>query len=258
MTKKIVTLLLITLFVFSLTSCKNDEKTYTELSQLAEMNIGVPTGTTADKIVLSRFPNAKISYYNNTMDGALAVKNNKIDAFAYDLPILQNIVAKNNGLTILDESVSIDDYAFAVKQDDAELKKAIDETIAELKADKTYDDMKARWFPKEGEPAPMPEIVLDGKNGVLKFGTAAITEPFSFHKDGKIVGFDIELAYRIAKKLGKTLEIVDMDFGAMISSLSSGKSDLIGACITITEERKQKVLFSETVYQGGIYMMVKQ
>lgn len=54
------------------------------------------------------------------------------------------------------------------------------------------------------------------------------------------------------------LEIVNMDFGAMIPALVSGKVDMIGSCITITEERAKSVLFSEPYYQGGIAVVVKK
>jgi ABC-type amino acid transport substrate-binding protein len=114
------------------------------------------------------------------------------------------------------------------------------------------------FLPKSGKPAPMPKIPLDGKKGVLKLGTAAITEPFSFvDASGKIVGFDIELATYVAQKLGKKLEIVNMDFGSLIPALTAGKVDMIAACITITEERAKSVLFSEPYYKGGIGVLVR-
>jgi polar amino acid transport system substrate-binding protein len=93
----------------------------------------------------------------------------------------------------------------------------------------------------------------------LKFGTSAVTEPFSF-VDGsqKIVGLDVEIASLVAKKLNRKLEIVNMDFGAMIPALIAKKVDMIGACITITEERAKKVLFSEPYYIGGIAALVKE
>jgi polar amino acid transport system substrate-binding protein len=105
----------------------------------------------------------------------------------------------------------------------------------------------------------MPEITSSGSKGVLKLGTAAVTEPFSF-MDGsqKVVGLDIELAAYVAQKLDMKLEIVNMDFGAMIPALLSGKVDMIAACITITDERAQKVLFSEPYYTGGIAALVKE
>ena len=105
----------------------------------------------------------------------------------------------------------------------------------------------------------MPDISLSGSKGVLRFGTSAITEPFSFI-DGsqKIVGLDIELASLVAKKLDMKLEIVNMDFGAMIPALISGKVDMIGACITITDERAKSVLFSSPYYTGGIAALVKE
>ena len=103
--------------------------------------------------------------------------------------------------------------------------------------------MIKRWLPKEGPPSPMPAVET-GSNGVLKFGTSAITEPFSF-VDGsqRVVGIDIELAALIAKKMNKQLEVVNMEFGSMIPALAAGKVDMIGACITITESRSKKVLF---------------
>ena len=73
-----------------------------------------------------------------------------------------------------------------------------------------------------------------------------------------VVGFDIELAHHVARKLGMKLEVVDMDFGGMIPALVSGKVDVIGACITITPERAERVLFSEPYYTGGIAALVRE
>ena len=132
----------------------------------------------------------------------MAVKAGKADAAAYDEPILKNIAAKNPGLAVLPEMITVDNYGFAVAPDNQELKTAIDDVVRELKANGTYDQMMTRWFPQSGSPDHMPAIKLDGGRGVLKLGTAAVTEPFSF-VDGsqKVVGFDIELASYVAQKL---------------------------------------------------------
>jgi polar amino acid transport system substrate-binding protein len=104
----------------------------------------------------------------------------------------------------------------------------------------------------------MPTIE-EGTGEVLRFGTASVTEPFSF-VDGsqKVVGMDVEIAARVAKRMNRKLEVVNMDFGGMIPALVAGKVDLIGACITITDERKKSVLFSEPYYTGGISALVRQ
>ena len=154
--------------------------------------------------------------------------SNKYIVAAYDEPILKNTAAKNQGLLVLPDMITIDNYGFAVQIDNIELKNKIDEVITELENNGAYDEMLKRWLPKEGTPAPMPDIELTVNKGVLRFGTAAITEPFSFVDDRqKIVGFDIEL-------------------------------DMIGACITITEERAKNVLFSKPYYKGGIAALVRE
>lgn len=249
--------LLISLFCM-LPGCSKREK-ITELQQLDAKEFAVPTGTVADKLVLTKFPHAKFKYFNSVLDAALAVKAGKADAAAYDEPILRNIAAKNGGLTVLPDMITTDSYGFAVQSDRHDLKKSIDLVVRELRGNGTYEAMLQRWLPKSGSPAAMPTIAATGSKGILRLGTAAVTEPFSF-VDGsqQVVGFDIELAGYIAQKLELKLEVVNMDFGAMIPALMAGKVDMIGACITITDERAQKVLFSEPYYTGGIAALVKE
>jgi polar amino acid transport system substrate-binding protein len=73
-----------------------------------------------------------------------------------------------------------------------------------------------------------------------------------------VIGFDIEYAAYIAQDLGMQLNIVDMEFGAMLPALISGKVDMIGAGLSITEERAKSVLFSEPYYKGGLAVMVRE
>lgn len=220
----------------------------------------MPTGTVADKLVASKFPDAKFLYFNSVLDAAMAVKARKADAAAYDEPILRNIAGKNPDLTVLATPITVDHYGFAVRLGDQALKDAIDGVVRDARADGAYQQMLNRWLPKQGDPGPMPALPAgDGSGGILRFGTAPVTEPFSF-VDGtqSVTGLDIELAKRVAARLNKRLEVVSMDFGGMIPALVASKVDMIGACITITEERKKSVLFSDPYYQGGISALVRQ
>jgi len=246
------------LLIFLFTNCSKREK-IKGLSQLDGKEFAVPTGTVADKLVLSRFPNAKLKYFNSVLDACMAVRAGKADAAAYDEPILKNIAGKNPGLIVVPEMITTDNYGFAVHLKNHELKSAIDSVVIQLKASGDYNSMLDRWLPKEGVPEAMPNIKSYAKKGILRFGTSAITEPFSFI-DGsqKIVGLDIEIASLVAQRLGMQLEIVNMDFGAMIPALISNKVEMIGACITITDERAKSVLFSIPYYTGGIAALVKE
>jgi polar amino acid transport system substrate-binding protein len=254
----VLCLLLAIALALMVTACGSSES-ITSLDQLAGKNFAVPTGTVADELVTSKFADAKFTYFDSALECCLAVKDGKADAAAYDLPILLNIAAKNEGLTVLPDMITVDDYGIAMALDNTELKAAIDTVVDRLKSDGTYDEMVARWLPKTGSPAAMPEIALDGTNGVLKLATAPVTEPFSF-VDGnqKVVGFDIELATYVAQELGKSLEIVSMDFVEMLPAVVAGEVDMAAACITITAERSTKVLFSKPYYQGGIAALVKK
>ena len=159
--------------------CSDKEKVViTNIKQLNDKEFGIPTGTVADKLVLSVFPNAKFQYYNSVLDAAIAVKQGKVDAAAYDEPILRNIAAKNPGLIVLSEMITKDDYGFAVRLEDSDLKNTIDGVIKDLKINGDYEQMLMRWLPKEGQPKAMPQIET-GNNGTLRLALHQL--PNLFH-----------------------------------------------------------------------------
>jgi len=251
--------LLYALVVLSMMACSRESHFITSLSMLEDKVFAVPSGTVADQMVLDRLPNAQIIYFNSVLDCALAVREGKAHATAYDLPVLANIEAKLEGLTVLDEYIMDDQYGFAVRQGDQRLKEAMDRVLARIREDGTYREMEDRWFPKGGDPGPMPDIPSSGENGILNFGTAAVTEPMAYvYADEGVIGFDIEYAAYIAQELGMELNIVNMEFGALLPALISGKVDMIGAGLSITEERAKSVLFSEPYYEGGLAVMVRE
>lgn len=230
----------------------------TGLNDLAESQFGVPSGTVADQLVLSKFPKARFRYYPTIGDAAAGVQRGEVAAAAYDEPILRNIAAKSSTLRVLADRITTDEYGFGVRLGDTALREAFDAVVRDARANGDYQRMLDRWLPASGAPGAMPTIT-PGTGAALRFGTAPVTEPFSFKNAGNtIVGFDVELAARLAAKLGRRLEIVELPFGELIPSLVAGRVDLIGACITITDARKQQILFSSSYYTGGISALVRK
>ncbi|MFC3395965.1 glutamine ABC transporter substrate-binding protein GlnH [Brenneria rubrifaciens] len=81
--------------------------------------------------------------------------------------------------------------------------------------------------------------------------------PFEFKQGAKYVGFDIDLWDAIAKQLNLTYTLKPMDFGGIIPALQTRNVDLALAGITITDERKKAIDFSDGYYNSGLLVMVK-
>lgn len=71
-------------------------------------------------------------------------------------------------------------------------------------------------------------------------------------------GYDVEIAKRIAKDMGKKLEIVKTEWNGLTPSLTSGKIDLIIAGMSPTAERKKTINFSDTYYNSDLVIVVKK
>ena len=88
--------------------------------------------------------------------------------------------------------------------------------------------------------------------GKLTMATNATFPPYEMTTDaGEFEGIDIEAAQAIADKLGLELQIDDMDFDAALLSVQQGKADIVMAGVTVTDERKAVMDFSDS-YATGI------
>lgn len=81
--------------------------------------------------------------------------------------------------------------------------------------------------------------------------------PFEFKQGDKYVGFDVDLWDAIAKELKLDYTLKPMDFSGIIPALQTRNVDLALAGITITEERKKALEFSDGYYKSGLQVMVR-
>lgn len=100
------------------------------------------------------------------------------------------------------------------------------------------------------------------KNGKIILGTSADYPPYEFHTqiDGKdtIVGFDVSIAEEIARDLGVSLEIKDMDFDGLLAALASGNVDFVISGMTPTDERRANVDFSNVYYYAEHGVLIRK
>ena len=105
---------------------------------------------------------------------------------------------------------------------------------------------------QEEQPADTSLKDIQDK-GVLVVGMNASFAPCEFHlmMDGvdTIVGFDMDLAKEVAKDMGVELQIQEMEFAALITSLVSGQVDVVISGLAETEERRQTIDFSIPYYR---------
>ena len=87
--------------------------------------------------------------------------------------------------------------------------------------------------------------------GKLTMSTNAAFPPYEMTTDsGDFEGIDIDVAAAIAEKLGLELQVDDMDFDAALLAAQSGKSDMVMAGVTVTDERQKVMDFSDTYAEG--------
>lgn len=113
--------------------------------------------------------------------------------------------------------------------------------------------------PAETEaPAEGSAEVKTVTEGVLTMGTNAAFPPYEFYEGEEIVGIDAEIAGLLAEKLGLKLEIMDMDFSAIVTSVQTGGVDIGLAGMTVTEERLENVNFTNSYATGVQVIIVKE
>ncbi|MCF2684151.1 transporter substrate-binding domain-containing protein [Faecalicatena contorta] len=96
------------------------------------------------------------------------------------------------------------------------------------------------------------------ESDTLVMATNAEFPPYEYYEGDEIVGIDAEIAQAIADELGMTLKIEDMAFDSIIPAVTSGKADFGAAGMTVTEDRKKNVDFTDTYATATQVIIVKE
>ncbi len=237
-----------------------------EIDDMKGKKIGVQLGTTGD-IYASDYETkeeykdaegnlATIERYKKGADAVLALKQGKLDCVVIDNEPAKAFVANNPDLKILEEPFADEDYAIAIKKGRTDLLEKVNGALAVLKTNGTLDNIVNYYINDGDKPYKTPEGTTY-PNGTIKMGTEAGFPPYEFMEGGKVVGIDIDMAQAVADYLGMELVVEVMDFDAVLASVETGKIDLGIAGMTVTDERKQKMDFSDTYAKAKQVIIVR-
>lgn len=165
---------------------------------------------------------------------------------------------------ILDETLKDEEYAVGFRKGDVALRNEVQKALVELKNDGTLAEISKKWFgedkitvPDTFTPLEVPEGDKSleeikerenesGGKGMLILGLDDALPPMGFQNDNwEIDGFDIDVAKKVCEKMGVELKLQPIDWKAKDSELNGKKIDCIWNGFTVTEERKNEVLFTE-------------
>ena len=246
--------------VLAFTGCSKSKAEINSVADLAGKKIGVQAGTTGEAWVQDNVENVQLSSFKTGMDAALDLKNRAIDAVILDELPAKAIVERNPELKIIRDPEFTNNkeaYAIAVKKGNSALLSSINKTISDMKKNGEYEALVNAFMPVDGK-ITIPATEISTASEVVKLGTNAAFPPFEYVEGKNIVGFDITMGQKIAKDAGMKLEVVDMAFASLIPALQSGTIDFIAAGMSVNEERKKNVDFSETYFESEQVIIVRK
>ena len=159
---------------------------------------------------------------------------------------------------VIDIALTEEFYAFGVDKTQPELLAKVNEFIAKIKGDGTFDAICAAYF-GDGEKKGVTSVAEDPSrpDEQLVVATNAAFEPFEYKVGDKYYGIDMEIAALLAEYLGQELVIKDMEFDAVCMTVGQQKCDIAMAGLTINEERKEYVEFSTSYYTANQKLVVR-
>lgn len=252
---------MIFLFVLSaLAGCADKSKVggdKTNVDDYKNSKVGIMTGSYQSTIIGDFFPDATILEYNNPADMLYALTENKIDITMIDASSYTCALWEGLQISRLDEVAETSSYGIIFpKGQQQELRLQVNAFLAKIKENGTYDKLNEKWFGNK-EPAEFldPEA-LTGTNGTLRVIVNNELKPFGYIKNGKLVGYDVEILTLFAEEYGYRLDITSVPFQSLLAGVSGGAYQLGISGLTITEERKETFDFSDTYHNEDIIYVV--
>lgn len=232
--------------------------------------VGVQSGTTGEEWAKTNLApkGVEVVPYDDVLLAFSALQAGDVVGVINDLPISQDVVKdETRGLEIVQEIKTDETYGFAFNKSNTSLRDAVNWALAEVIKDGTYDTIYEKWFGAPPMSMPAAEVVVAEKPATIQtltpgkiiIGSDTAFPPFENVEEGEIVGFDVDLMKAIGEKLGLQVEFKSYKFDALITGVQAGTEfDMIASGMTITDERKQSVDFSNPYINSNQSLAVKK
>ncbi len=235
----------------------------TSLDDLAGKTIGVQTGTTGESYANENKPEgATVKSFEDTTGLFGALESGDIQAILQDLPVNAGRVTETGGVAVVETFKTDEQYGFAVKKGNDELREKLDTALASLRDDGTYDALYTQYFPQDGADAgPGPDASDVEGSETVKVCSDIPYAPMEFEGEGprglQYTGFDIDLLDAMVATFDAKLEVLDVGFDGILGNLTAGTCDVVASSVTINDERKQEVDFTEAYFDADQSLLVK-
>ncbi|MBE5739976.1 MAG: transporter substrate-binding domain-containing protein [Clostridiales bacterium] len=143
-----------------------------------------------------------------------------------------------------------EDYAFAIAKENADLLSAVNNYLATWESDGSLDTLINSYFDGTATFTYENKSASPTENDFV-MATNAYFPPFEYKEGSKFKGVDVEIAYKLATAMNKTLFVYDMEFDSIIPSVKNGESDIGMAGMTVNETRRQQVNFATPYYSSA-------
>ncbi|MBQ1951112.1 MAG: transporter substrate-binding domain-containing protein [Clostridia bacterium] len=158
---------------------------------------------------------------------------------------------------VIEIDLTQEEYAFGVDKAQPELLTKVNAFVKKIMDDGTFDDICNNYF-GDGTPVAVKSAAYDASKDQLVVATNAAFEPFEYKDGDSYYGIDMEIAALLAKELNMELVINNMDFDAVCLTVGQHKADIAMAGLTVKEERKEHVTFSDTYYYASQRIIVAE
>lgn len=127
----------------------NDGSAIKSAADLSGKSIGVQLGTTGDTYVSENITDANVERFNKGSEAIIALTQDKIDAVVIDNQPAQKFIEANEGIVILEEPLTSEEYAIAIAKDNTELLDKVNSALAELKESGELQSIIDKYIPAE-------------------------------------------------------------------------------------------------------------
>ena len=236
--------------------CSADEAKLKSPSDLKTEKLAAQRGTVGQFLAEDLLGDKKalfLTTYEKYVDAIAALRQGKVRAVIMDEMPAKRFLNEVEGLAIMNEPLSEENYAIGFRKGNTELVSQVNKALAEMKADGTMDKIFAKYLDGDYSAVKPEDIDFNkgAKGGKLFVGTEAGFAPYELKVGTGFIGIDVEMCAYIAKKLDRELVIENMNFDALPMAVSTNKVDMICAGITVTDERKENMDFSDNYVVGA-------